>query len=262
MNFDKWVKDGSGLLVPITRPVGIDLFCGAGGMSLGCIQGGWHIIAGMDSDPLTAMTYLYNLGSYPVGIHCATEKDQDRLDRALTKEYKRTGKIFLSGGGMLKSHPEMPPVYHFFFGDCRQFTGETILNACGLKRGQIDAVVGGPPCQGFSSAGKRNVMDPRNSLVFEFARLVVEMQPKTIVFENVPEVASMVTPDGLNVLDKFCLILQEGGFGTAMTLEKTLRLSAGMGAAIRHNRSGYKEAAAETEAEEPSQLSLFEGIAP
>lgn len=49
----------------------------------------------------------------------------------------------------------------------------------------IDVVAGGPPCQGFSSAGARGVNDERNSLVSEFARVAIELAPRHVFFENV-----------------------------------------------------------------------------
>lgn len=50
----------------------------------------------------------------------------------------------------------------------------------------IDLIAGGPPCQGFSLMGKRQLDDPRNSLVFEYVRVIRDLQPKYFVFENVP----------------------------------------------------------------------------
>lgn len=50
---------------------------------------------------------------------------------------------------------------------------------------KIDVIVGGPPCQGFSTIGKRLVKDPRNELVFEFIRFVDTIQPKMFLMENV-----------------------------------------------------------------------------
>lgn len=50
---------------------------------------------------------------------------------------------------------------------------------------KVDVIVGGPPCQGFSTIGKRLVKDPRNELVFEFVRFVNIIQPKVFLMENV-----------------------------------------------------------------------------
>ncbi len=50
---------------------------------------------------------------------------------------------------------------------------------------RTEVIVGGPPCQGFSSAGARRLSDPRNSLVASFAQIIVEQRPEAFVFENV-----------------------------------------------------------------------------
>lgn len=55
---------------------------------------------------------------------------------------------------------------------------------------EIDLIAGGPPCQGFSQMGKRQLDDPRNSLVFEYFRIIKEIKPKYFIFENVPGIAS------------------------------------------------------------------------
>lgn len=54
-----------------------------------------------------------------------------------------------------------------------------------IKNKKIDIIVGGPPCQGFSYAGKRIVEDPRNFLYKEFVEIVKKIQPKVVVVENV-----------------------------------------------------------------------------
>lgn len=126
-----------------------------------------------------------------------------------------------------------PPVEHFFQGDVRYLTGDLILNALGLARGDITAVIGGPPCQGFSRAGHRNVMDPRNSLVFDFARIVCELQPKTFVMENVTGIVDMLTPEGVPVLDALALVFENGGFGAYDALRRSLYGSSGAIAAIK-----------------------------
>jgi DNA (cytosine-5)-methyltransferase 1 len=53
-----------------------------------------------------------------------------------------------------------------------------------------DVVIGGPPCQGFSVAGKRNPDDPRSALVWEFVRFVRAVRPQAFVLENVPPLAT------------------------------------------------------------------------
>lgn len=50
---------------------------------------------------------------------------------------------------------------------------------------EIDLIFGGPPCQGFSNMGLRDTQDPRNSLIFHFARIVDEIRPKAFIMENV-----------------------------------------------------------------------------
>jgi len=55
----------------------------------------------------------------------------------------------------------------------------------GVDLPEADVIVGGPPCQGFSSAGARSTTDPRNSLVGVFARIVARHRPKAFIFENV-----------------------------------------------------------------------------
>ena len=55
----------------------------------------------------------------------------------------------------------------------------------------VDVIVGGPPCQGFSVAGKRIVDDERNSLYKSFVRMVAYFKPKAFVLENVPNILTM-----------------------------------------------------------------------
>lgn len=69
--------------------------------------------------------------------------------------------------------------------DITQIKGKDILDFCNIKEGELDVLDGSPPCQGFSTAGKRKVYDSRNDLVLEYIRLVDELQPKVFVMENV-----------------------------------------------------------------------------
>lgn len=83
--------------------------------------------------------------------------------------------------------------------DIRKVTKEQI-NAI-LNNKKVDVVIGGPPCQGFSMAGKRNQTDPRNSLFREFLRMVSYIKPKIFVIENVPGLISMQTQEKRRVID-------------------------------------------------------------
>ncbi len=73
-----------------------------------------------------------------------------------------------------------------FCHDLTTTTGyDLLLHSC-LQIGEIDVVIGGPPCQGFSMIGSRQVNDPRNRLIFDFLRLCSELEVPYFVMENVP----------------------------------------------------------------------------
>lgn len=122
----------------MSRPIGIDLFAGAGGMSLGFEQAGFDIVAAVEIDPIHCATHEYNFPD--TTTICASVID---------------------------------------------LTGAEIRRRAKLGNKDIDVVVGGAPCQGFSLMGKRAFEDPRNQLVFHYVRIVQELNPKYCVFENV-----------------------------------------------------------------------------
>lgn len=70
--------------------------------------------------------------------------------------------------------------------DIRALSGTTLLEACKLKLGELDGLIGGPPCQGFSVIGRKSPDDPRNHLFADFFRLVSETLPAFFLAENVP----------------------------------------------------------------------------
>jgi DNA (cytosine-5)-methyltransferase 1 len=74
---------------------------------------------------------------------------------------------------------------------------------------EIEGVFGGPPCQGFSDIGRRDVDDPRRQLLGHFFRLVAELQPKFFVMENV---RGLNYHDARGVLDE-ALLLLNGDYG-------------------------------------------------
>ncbi|NVO65825.1 DNA cytosine methyltransferase [Methanofollis tationis] len=73
-----------------------------------------------------------------------------------------------------------------FEGDIRNISPQEILDAVGLRPGEVDLIAGGPPCQSFSTAGKRGtVQDPRGTLLWEYLRFIKEIQPRFFLMENV-----------------------------------------------------------------------------
>lgn len=77
--------------------------------------------------------------------------------------------------------PEVP-LYH---GDIAKLSVAKCLEMIGLNPGELDVFDGSPPCQGFSTAGKRDMNDERNQLFREYVRLLRGLQPRAFVMENV-----------------------------------------------------------------------------
>jgi DNA (cytosine-5)-methyltransferase 1 len=75
------------------------------------------------------------------------------------------------------------PVYH---GDIAKLSVDECLRLAGIQPGELDVFDGSPPCQGFSTAGKRVLDDDRNQLFREYVRLLRGLRPKVFVMENVP----------------------------------------------------------------------------
>jgi DNA (cytosine-5)-methyltransferase 1 len=123
------------------KPTAIELFAGAGGLSLGFEQAGFKMLAATDIEPYSQNTFLLNF-------------------------------------------PKVP----FLLGDIRSLQSTELLSAAGATP---DLLIGGPPCQGFSTLGAKMSADPRNRLIDEFVRLARDIQPKIVVIENVRTVTTM-----------------------------------------------------------------------
>lgn len=106
-------------------------------------------------------------------------------------------------------------------GDIADINAEFIKKETGLKPGDIDVMIGGPPCQTFSMAAAQRFMktddnwkrrgfdSQRGSLVFQYLRLIQEMKPKTFVIENVPGFATI---DGGETIENIKKVLAEIGY--------------------------------------------------
>jgi len=77
---------------------------------------------------------------------------------------------------------------------------------------KTDVIIAGPPCQGFSMAGKRDVLDERNNLFKEVIRIVSIVKPRVVVIENVLGILSMQTPAGDEVKNVIICELQKLGY--------------------------------------------------
>jgi len=86
-------------------------------------------------------------------------------------------------------------------GDLETITSEKIKELCG---GQIDIIIGGPPCQGMSLSGSRNQDDKRNRLYKSFVRIVKDLSPQAFLLENVPGLVSLFNGKFKNgIIDEF-----------------------------------------------------------
>ncbi len=95
-------------------------------------------------------------------------------------------------------------------GDIREIESSTILKRAGLKQGEVFLLCGGPPCQPFSTAGKRlGINDPRGSLFMDYVRMVDEIRPRFFVFENVKGLTSISVDKGGRPGEVLEIILSE-----------------------------------------------------
>ncbi|MBA8903102.1 DNA cytosine methyltransferase [Phyllobacterium sp. P30BS-XVII] len=132
----------------------IDLFAGCGGLSLGLIRAGWNGLFAIEKSPDAFATLKHNLvdGDVVQPFNWPVE---------LPCEAMQVGALLALHRPFLKS-----------------------------LAGTIDLIAGGPPCQGFSFAGKRNEGDPRNQLFEEYVDVVAVLRPKFLLLENVRGFAS------------------------------------------------------------------------
>lgn len=150
------------VIEPRPRPVAVEFFAGAGGLSLGFEQAGFDVAAAVEIDP----------------VHCGIHELNFPHTRVICR-------------------------------DVTTLSGAEVRATAGLGTRDIDVVFGGPPCQGFSMMGQRVLDDPRNELVQHFLRLVLELQPKFVVMENVP---GMATGKHHELLDELIAGFEVGGY--------------------------------------------------
>ena len=104
------------------------------------------------------------------------------------------------------------PLYH---GDIAKLSVEECLRLAGLAPGELDVFDGSPPCQGFSTSGKREIGDQRNQLFREFVRLLSGLRPRAFVMENV---SGMVKGDFKVVFAEILRTLKACGYRVKVRL--------------------------------------------
>ena len=86
---------------------------------------------------------------------------------------------------MAKAYSLNHPTAKIYEGDIKDFSADKVRKDLGIGAGEIDIIIGGPPCQAYSTVGKRSVGDPRGKLFEECYRILKESNPKFFLFENV-----------------------------------------------------------------------------
>jgi DNA (cytosine-5)-methyltransferase 1 len=102
-------------------------------------------------------------------------------------------------GTFRKNHPGVSVFKHDLSKDLTETNDTAIKNILNRK---IDLIIGGPPCQGLSIAGKRLADDPRNKLYRAYLHLIKHYKPKAIVLENVPTIMSLFNGEIAKSIEK------------------------------------------------------------
>jgi DNA (cytosine-5)-methyltransferase 1 len=154
----------------------MDLFAGAGGLSLGFHQAGLDSALAVEMSPMAGETYFRNfLSNDPAAW--------ERHLGASALRQARAGLVVGAAGDAL-----------------RELSGTRLMP-------EVDIVAGGPPCQGFSLAGLRNPRDRRNSLPYEFLGFVQAIRPRAVVMENVTGIGYSFNDGRMPALDALSMAL-------------------------------------------------------
>ncbi|AGW41759.1 hypothetical protein O159_17170 [Leifsonia xyli subsp. cynodontis DSM 46306] len=177
--------------IDASRPLAVDLFAGAGGLSLGLEQAGYEVAAAVEYDPVHAAVHEFNFPQ---------------------------GKTFCA--------------------DVSKISGAEIRKRSEIGDREIHLVAGGPPCQGISMIGRRLVDDPRNALLKEFVRIVLELKPRYFLMENVAglmvgphrqlldEVVESFETSGQYDVVTPVRVLQAADYGTPQSRRRTILVGA------------------------------------
>lgn len=175
-------RPGHDAAIPHRKLTAIDLFAGAGGFSLGLRRAGFDVVLANEYSVDAEWTYRHNILD-----HSPENRFPERPDEPSTrarKEYRAVARQ-----QMLKEREELPQDFERLMrgGDVREVLPDRWVRTWLKHRSSgVDLLVAGPPCQGFSCAGKACPDDERNLLVHEATRVIGVVQPRIAILENVP----------------------------------------------------------------------------
>ena len=110
---------------------------------------------------------------------------------------------------MAKAYSINHPTVRVYTEDIKDFNAQKIEKDLGINLNEVDIVVGGPPCQAYSTVGKRLIDDPRGKLFQEYYRVLKEFNPKVFLFENVKGLVSM---EGGELLKNIVALFESLGY--------------------------------------------------
>lgn len=142
----------------------VDLFAGCGGLSLGLEKAGFRSVLAVEKSDMAAETYYHNFIKRLPPSGSREAKDVWAGYCIAPVEAQFEAGVVVNELAALLARPDL---------------------LARLRAQDIDLVAGGPPCQGFSMAGRRNPLDPRNQLPWQFLDTVEAVQPKAVIIENV-----------------------------------------------------------------------------
>jgi DNA (cytosine-5)-methyltransferase 1 len=182
----------------------IELFAGAGGLSLGLETAGFELLLANELSPMAAETFAFNhlatdlsCGSEPASkvFWISSQFRRSDLSRRLRENpLEATGLTENHHSDLLELSPNDEALRRSLLvgsiKDLNNLLEDNRLDLAkklqrGLGDGEVDLVSGGPPCQSFSLAGLRDHTSDRNQLPWEFAKFVEKVKPKMALLENV-----------------------------------------------------------------------------
>lgn len=180
----------------------IELFAGCGGMSLGLDAAGYELFFANELSPMASETFSYNILNEVLENNDNPKKSlwiKSQFSRDKSYERLKENPFEAFNGKHTDISVRTNLKGKLLIGDINQLL--TILKenpelVDNIRNEGIDLLSGGPPCQSFSLAGKRERGNHKNTLPLSFAQISGMIQPKTVLLENVKGITSPFTEDG------------------------------------------------------------------